>query len=383
MEGHKGLNGRGNWQMRREMVGDGEDGSGPLVLESGEVLGSAEVAWESYGVLNQERSNAMLICHALTGNAHAAGIDEAGIVGWWDALIGPGRAIDTDRWFVLCSNVLGGCYGSTGPGSIDPSTSEEYGDRFPAITIGDIVVAQRRLIARFGIERLGAVVGGSMGGMQAIEWGVRYPDAVDAVVVIAAGPDHSPWSVAFNAVGREALELGSRLGDPEAGLRLARKVAMISYRSQPEFVERFGRKEAGLAIRPEASDASCVASSVALGFEQGFAVERWLEGHGQRLVERFDPRAYQTLSHAMDSHDVARHTGAITSALARVTAPTLAVGISSDILYPAHEVRALADALPHGHYREIDSPCGHDAFLIEYAQLTNIFKEFFAKESSQ
>jgi homoserine O-acetyltransferase len=199
------------------------------------------LAYETYGRLNRERDNVILVCHALTGSAHAAGEDMPGKRGWWDGVIGPGRALDTDRYFVICSNVLGGCYGSTGPTSVDPGTGEEYGDVFPTITIRDIVHAQRLLVRSLGIERLHAVIGGSMGGMQVLEWGLLYPEAVDLLLPIATCARQAPWRIGVSAIAREAIALGRRLGDEGGGLALARKAAMLTYRSAQEFSLRFGR----------------------------------------------------------------------------------------------------------------------------------------------
>lgn len=324
----------------------------PFLLERGGQLNHVEIAWESYGTLNDDRSNVVFVCHALTGNQRAAGEE-----GWWKPVIGPGCAIDTDHWFVICSNVLGGRDGSTGPCSIDPATGQPYGSRFPRITVRDIVRAQRLLLERLGISRLALVMGGSMGAMQTLQWCVEYPNDLDSAIAIAAGSAHSAWSVAFGSVAREAIELGRKGGDVGAGLRLARAVAMISYRGDRSFTERFGR-DSGRN-------------------EDRFAVEEWLEHHGHRLVARFDADTYATLTRAMDSYDLNRHGG-----LASVRAQVLTVGISSDLLYPTHEVRAVAGAIPDARYCEIESPHGHDAFLIEFDQLDEILrKEVFSPSS--
>ncbi|MBC8144854.1 MAG: homoserine O-acetyltransferase, partial [bacterium] len=242
----------------------------PFALDSGSALSHVEIAYETYGTLNEARDNAILVCHALTGSAHVSGVDAEGNHGWWDALVGPGRAIDTRRYFVICTNILGGCYGSTGPTSIDPSTGVAYGDSFSTVTIRDMVRAQRAVIAELGIERLHTVIGGSMGGMQVLEWAAMYPDVVERIIPIATCAAHSPWCIGLNAIAREALELGRAAGDEAAGLRLARKVAMISYRSDVEFNDRFGRDRLHDDVDP---------------VDGTFDVERYLERHGEKLVE--------------------------------------------------------------------------------------------------
>lgn len=340
----------------------------PFQLESGETLGPVRIAYETYGRLNAERSNAILICHALTGDAHAAGTDERELPGWWDGLIGPGRAIDTDRWFVICSNVLGGCYGSTGPTSVDPKRGAPYGEQFPTITIRDIVRAQRLLLRKLGIERLHAAIGGSMGGMQVLEWGLLFPDHVQLLVPIATSARHSAWCIGFNAIAREAAELGRTLGNQEAGLRLARKVAMMTYRSDLELAERFARSGA----RP---------GTPAPG--EGFAVESYLEHHGRSLTARFDCDTYRTLTRAMDHHDVTAGRGDLAATLGAIEQPTLSIGIASDVLYPTREQREIAELVPNGIYRQIASLCGHDAFLIEIDQLGRHVAEFLAAHDAR
>jgi homoserine O-acetyltransferase len=333
----------------------------PFPLDCGGSLAALDLAYESYGTLDADGGNAILVCHALTGSAHAAGLDEQGRRGWWDGAIGSGRGIDTDRWFVICSNVLGSCYGSTGPGAIDPATGVPYGSAFPAITIRDMVRAQRRLVEHLGIERLHAVVGGSMGGMQVLEWALLHPELVGRIAPIATSARHSAWGIAFNAIAREALQLGIEAGSPEAGLRLARKVAMMTYRSELELEERFGR-----------------ARTSGSSFAEGFQVESYLEHHGRRLVERFDAESYETITRAMDMHDVTIGRGDLAATLGSIAIPSLSVGISSDVLYPPREQRAIAELIPNGIYAEIGSPCGHDAFLIEYDQLNILLGSFLS-----
>lgn len=359
----------------------------PFELDLGGSIAPLDIAYETYGRLNARRDNAILICHALTGSAHAAGPQggdgAARSSGWWDALIGPARAFDTDRYFVVCSNVLGGCYGSTGPDSMDPATGAAYGGSFPDITVRDIVRAQRLLLLRLGIERVFAVAGGSMGGMQALEWAATYPESVDTILPIATSAAHSPWSIAFNAIAREAISLGERCGDVEAGLRLARKAAMISYRSPDGFLERFGRKRDASSDDAPSDDApsdGAPSDGVADGpCGLGFAVERYLEHHGRRLVQRFGAASYDVLTKAMDLHDIGRGRGTAADVLGRIEQPALVCGITSDVLYPESEQRVLAAGLANATYATIDSPHGHDAFLIEFGQLDRIVRRFLAE----
>ena len=337
----------------------------PFELESGRSLASVQIVYETYGRLSAARDNVVLVCHALTGSSHAAGTSPTGARGWWDGLIGPGRGIDTDRWFVICANVLGGCYGSTGPTSLDPATGRPYGEAFPTITIRDIVRSQRLLLAELGIERVRAAIGGSMGGMQVLEWAASHPDAIDRIIPIAVSARQSAWCVGFNAIAREALELGRAAGDPAAGLRLARKVGMISYRSAAEFDARFGRSRSHEGLDP---------------VEGSFDVEHYLERHGRKLVDRFDPATYRTLSLAMDLYDLAANRGAIDDVLASIEQSALCIGIDSDVRYPTSEQRSLARRLPRGIYHEIASQCGHDAFLIEHEQLAAVVGPFLEAE---
>ncbi len=348
---------------RTNRIADIIEFDSPFTLECGETLERLTVAYETYGRPDENRSNAVLICHALTGSAHAAGLDEKGRAGWWDGLIGRGRAFDPADWHIICPNVLGSCYGTTGPTSINPATGVPYGDAFPVVTIRDMVRVQRLLLDRLGIDRLRVVIGGSMGGMQVLEWGVIYPESIDLLIPIATSARHSPWAVAFNAIAREAIALGARAGDPDAGLRLARKVAMMTYRHDLEFSRRFGRD------RKEGPHHEVDGS---------FQVESWLQHHGERLVERFDPATFNTITRAMDLHDVTHGRGPLAVTLGTIRQPALCIGITSDILYPAAEQRDLARLLPDAIYREITSDCGHDAFLIEFAQLNSHVGEFLA-----
>jgi homoserine O-acetyltransferase/O-succinyltransferase len=342
-------------------------GLGAFEFENGGSLPYARIAYESWGELNAARDNAVLVLHALTGDSHVIG--EAGpghpTAGWWAGIVGPGLAIDTDKLFVVAPNMLGGCQGSTGPASLAPDGSE-WGARFPFTTIRDQVAAQAAVADALGIERWAAVVGGSMGGMQVVEWGVTYPDRVARLAIIAAPPMTTADQVALNSVQLEAIRTDPlfRAGEyyeaapgdgPHQGLALARRMALLNYRSASELNERF--------LRTWQSDIS------PLGAGGRFAVESYLDFHGNKFTRRFDANSYVTLVGAMNSHDVGRDRGGVAAALARVTAKTLVVGIDSDRLFSLPGQREIAAHIPctiDG--REpavISSPFGHDAFLIE------------------
>ena len=356
----------------------------PFALEGGGHLRQVRIAYETWGRLASDRSNAVLLCHALTGDSHAAGAQTSAhpTAGWWDDLIGPGRVLDTDELFVVCSNVLGGCQGSTGPSSSDPASSQRrpYGSRFPVVTIRDMVRAQRRLLDHLGIDQWQSVIGGSMGGMQVLEWGVLYPGQVRSLVSIASTAAASAQQIAWSAVGRLAIanDPNWRNGDyydaaagegPWAGLALARQVAQIHYRSEPVFAERFGRElvlPLGDRFDPWAK----------------FQVESYLDYHGDKLVQRFDANTYLVLNRAMDLHDLARGRGGLQGALRRVAMPVLTMSISSDALYPPYQQRQLRDALlqqgtPVTHL-EIESPDGHDGFLLAFDQVGPGIAKFLA-----
>ncbi|MWB98826.1 homoserine O-acetyltransferase MetX [Agromyces seonyuensis] len=338
---------------------------GSLRLESGRELPRVRVAYETWGEPNAARDNAVLVLHALTGDAHVVGAAGPGqpTAGWWPELVGPGLAIDTDRWWVIAPNVLGGCQGTTGPASVAPDGAE-WGSRFPRLTIRDQVAAQAGLADALGIERFAAVVGGSMGGMHALEWGVGMPERVARVGVLAAPPATSPDQLARNSLQLEAVRLDPRFADgdyydaesgPWRGLALARRMAMLEYRSGTELDERFGR-EWQSALDPHTAGGR-------------YAVESYLDFHGNRFTRRFDANSYLVLTEAMNSHDVARGRGALAEAVARVRATTLVLGITSDRYFPLEGQRRLAAALPNGldgHEPTIvDSPFGHDAFLLD------------------
>jgi len=373
------------WQPRERSLGrvathvlDVATPEDPLELELGGRLEHVAVAYEEYGRRDRDGTNTVLVCHALTGSAHAAGVGERdGAPGWWDALIGPGKAIDTDRFHVVSSNVLGGCYGTTGPSSIDPATGRPYGTRFPRYTVRDMVAAQKRLLDRLGVTTLRAVVGGSMGGMQVVEWAATYPEMVRAIVPIAIGARHSAWAIGLNEVARRAITADPawrggayRLDQqPEAGLGLARAIAMLSYRAPASVESRFGRARREEAVR----------GSDGLGAgEAPFQVASYLAYQGEKLVRRFDANTYLYLTLAMDEYDVGAGRGGTNAALSRLTMPALVIGIDSDVLYPEAEVRELAAALPNSTYARVSSPHGHDAFLIEFGQVERHLRAFLA-----
>ncbi len=348
----------------------------PLLLDCGETLAPVSVAYETYGALNAEADNAVLVCHALTGSAHAAGLsdEDPRSPGWWDPMIGPGRALDTSRFFIISSNFLGSCYGTTGPSSPDPATGRPYGTRFPAVRVRDMVRVQEKLLASLGVRRLRTVIGGSLGGMQVLEWPLLYPDMVASIIPIATAAQHSPWCIGLNDLARQAITLDPawRNGDyyghgqPEGGLSLARQIAMVSYRSSGSFLERFGREQ----VPPEGDHSS---------ERTVYQVESYLHYQGKKLVDRFDANTYLVISRAMDDHDVARDRSSLEEVLGMIRIPALCIGIDSDILYPAEEQRRIAALLPRAQYRELHSPHGHDAFLMAYGQLGDHVRAFLAE----
>lgn len=344
----------------------------PFVLEMGGALKSVELAYETWGELDESGSNAVLLCHALTGDSHAAG--ELTIAhkadGWWNDFVGPGLAIDTDRYFAVCVNVLGGCQGTTGPASIDPATGRHYGSTFPVVTIRDMVRAQARLADHLGIDVWHHVAGGSMGGMQVIEWAIMYPDRLRSFSCLSSTLAASAQQLAWSALGRQALALDPKwragnyydaeVGDgPHAGLAAARAVAQVTYRSDEVFQQRFGREP----LDPMGD----------FGLWGRFQVESYLDHHGQKLARRFDANSYLVLNRAMDLHDVGRGRNGVANAVRRIRVPGLVLSISSDMLYLPWQQRAMADALLAAgstvDYHVIDSPQGHDGFLLESASI--------------
>jgi len=342
-----------------------------LHLRSGAILRPFRLAYETNGTLNADRSNAILICHALSGDAHVAGYhsdDPNEQPGWWDDAVGPGKMFDTDKFFVICSNVIGGCQGSTGPSSL-AADGKPYAMRFPVITVADMVQAQRFLIDRLGIERLFAVAGGSMGGMQALQWAVDLPERVGAVLFLAATPRSSAQNIAFNEIGRQAIYADSnwRNGDyyghtpPSAGLSVARMVGHITYMSEYSLESKFSRR---------------LQSSKRLGysFKTEFAVESYLKHQGEKFVQRFDANSYLYITKALDYFDIAEGSPSLTEALKHVTAKFLVISFSSDWLYTASQAWEFVDALPgrEVEYHRIDASFGHDSFLVEVETMTRL-----------
>src|SRR5947207_1013585 len=349
-----------------------------ISLENGATLAPVEVAYETYGELNEAKSNAILICHAFSGDAHAAGIShEGGKPGWWDNMIGPGKAFDTDKYFVLCSNVLGGCRGTTGPSSIDPATGCPYAMKFPVITTRDMVRLQKMLIDHLGIDKLLAVTGGSMGGMQALEWAVSYPDAVSAAIPIATTARHSAQQIAFNEVGRQAIiadpdwnEGNYYNGKPPArGLAVARMVGHITYMSDDSMREKFGRRLRGK-------------ENYGFDFSVDFEVESYLRYRGSEFVNRFDANSYLYITKAMDYFDLSQGYSTLAAAMEKTTARFLVISFSSDWLYPSYQSQELVRALRSRNrdvaYVELQSNYGHDSFLVDVAEQTDLVRGFLA-----
>ena len=378
------------------------DLSRPVRLDCGRELHPVRVAYETYGALSPERDNVILVCHALSGDAHAAGFaksppeegtrdgfgaeDRDGTagkgLGWWDGMIGPGKAFDTDHFFVVSTNLLGGCRGTTGPSSIDPATGEPYGPDFPVITVADMVRTERALLTELGIERLAAVAGGSLGGMQAFEWAILFPDQVDAVVSIASTHALHPQGVAWNAIARESIirdsawQGGRYYGTgrtPDAGMGVARMVGHVTYLSAPALADKFGRR------LQFADDIRYTVS------EPEFQVENYLRHQADTFVKRFDANTYLYTSRALTYFDLARQygSGSLKRALARVSARTLLIAFSSDWLYPPAASREIEEALraldKPVDFHVIDAPYGHDCFLLEEARQTPIIRSFLAE----
>ena len=371
----------------------------PVPLDCGRELSPVRVAYETYGVLSPRRDNVILVCHALSGDAHAAGFakapPEAGTrdgfgaedrdgtagkgLGWWDGMIGPGKAFDTDRFFIVSTNLLGGCGGTTGPSSADPATGRPYGTDFPVVTVADMVRTERAFLAALGIERLAAVAGGSLGGMQALEWAIRYPGQVDAVIAIASTHALHPQGVAWNAIARDAImrdpawQGGHYHGTgraPDAGMGVARMVGHVTYLSAPALSEKFGRRlRSADDIRYTITDAE-------------FEVESYLRRQAESFVKRFDANTYLYTSRALTYFDLARQHGggSLTRALARVSARTLLIAFSSDWLYPPAASQEIEEALRAlgrpVEFHVIDAPYGHDCFLLEEARQTPIIRRF-------
>ncbi len=351
-----------------------------LELESGERLGPITLAYETYGKLNSRKTNAVLILHALSGDAHAAGDSPEGEAGWWNNMIGPGKAFDTEKYFVICSNVLGGCKGSTGPSSINPQTGRVYGLDFPLVTIADMVNAQRRLVDELGIKKLLAVVGGSMGGTQVLQWAVAYPDRIRSAIPIATTMRHSPQQIALNEVGRQAImadthwKNGHYYGGPlpAKGLAVARMVGHITYMSDRSMADKFGRRRKD--EKPFAK------------FGPDFEVEGYLRYRGDNFVARFDANSYLYITKALDYFNLLE--GRNKSTVFRgLGLSFLVIAFKSDWLYPAYQSQEIVQAcklagLPVT-YCELSSNYGHDAFLLEVEEETHLVKHFLQSITSR
>lgn len=357
---------------------------GPFTFKSGQVIQGFTLRYETYGSLNATRDNAVLICHALSGDHHCAGwhsISDAK-PGWWNNLIGPGKAVDTRRYFVVCANVLGGCQGSTGPGSPDPATGRPYGVNFPPVTIRDMVVAQKLLLDSLGVSSLHAAMGGSMGGMTAMLFAIEFPQFTRRQIVLASTSKESAQAIAFNEVGRQAIMQDPawnngdypKDGGPRVGLAIARMMAHITYLSDAGMDRKFGRR-----MRSSAG-------GDAYTFEQQFEVESYLRHQGQSFINRFDANSYLYITRAIDHFDPARAYGSLEEAFAGVAAESLVVGFTSDWLFPPEQNRAIALALLRSgkaaSYAELATDLGHDSFLLESPELYALIRGFLERSET-
>jgi homoserine O-acetyltransferase len=357
----------------------------PFVLESGKNLQGVNIRYESYGQLNSQKSNAILIHHAFTGDAHAAGKHKAAdkYPGWWDSMIGPGKALDTNRYYILCANVLVGCGGTTGPASINPETGLVYGLDFPSVSILDMVHLQKVLVEHLGIKQLLAVIGGSMGGMQALQWTVSYPQMVRSGIILASTHRLSPQGIAFHAVGRNAIfqdphwQNGNytvQEDQPTQGLAIARMIGHITYLSDESMRSKFGRRVKSGVINPFT------------GSEQ-FEVEGYLLHQGNKFVKRFDANSYIYLTRAMDTFDLGKPYGGLEGAFARSQSEYLVLSFSSDWLFPTYQSKEMVNAMiktgRKASFAEIQSPYGHDSFLLEHELQDKYIRAFLNNLESQ
>ena len=352
------------------------EASNELLLESGQKLGQITIAYETYGTLSQKKDNAILILHAFSGDAHAAGFHKGDEKpGWWDSMIGPGKAFDTNKYFVICTNIIGGCMGSSGPSSIDPATNKPFGLNFPIITIADMVNAQKKVIDFLGIKKLLSVAGGSMGGMQALQWVALYPEFVASSIPIATTMKHSPQQIAFNEVGRQSV-----MGDvawnnghyyegtpPERGLAVARMIGHITYMSDKSMQEKFSRK-----LKDE---------NYSFSFKDDFEVEGYLRYRGDTFVQRFDANSYLYITKAMDYFDVSGDK--LLPLGKKIDTRFLVISFTSDWLYPPYQSKEIVQYLSARQvdvtYCEIESSYGHDAFLVEIDDQSKLIKHFLSK----
>ena len=351
-----------------------------IKLDSGRILAPLTIAYETYGTLNNDASNAIMVAHAWTGSAHLAGklSEDDPKPGWWDAIVGSGRLLDTDRYFVICSNVIGSCFGSTGPTAINPKTGKRYNLNFPVITVRDMVRAQKLLVESLGIKRLLCVMGGSMGGMQALEWATQYPDSIGSAIVLASTPHPSPQAIAMNAVARWAIfndptwRKGEYKHNPKDGLALARGIGHITFLSDESMQAKFGRR---FSARDGKFD-----------FFGQFEVERYLNYNGYSFVDRFDTNSFLYLAKALDLYDVAWGCESMAEAFEPVKSPIQFFAFTSDWLYPPYQTEEMVDCLKElgkpVEYHLIESAYGHDAFLLEHETFAPMVREFLAKIES-
>ncbi len=355
------------------------DQSDEMILENGTRFGPITIAYETCGTLNPERSNVILILHALTGDSHVAGCytKEDPKPGWWDIMVGPGKGIDTEKFFVICSNIVGGCMGSTGPGSTNPRTGKPYGIDFPVITIGDMVRAQKALMDHLCIEKIFSVIGGSLGGMQVLEWCIQYPRMVISAVPLATTTKHSALAIAFNEVARQAIMADPNWNSgnyysgkkPDLGLAVARMIGHITYLSDESMRQKFGRR------LQDKSDFS-------YDFSADFQVESYLRYQGTKFVERFDANSFLYITKAADYFDLERQygNGSLVKAFEGVVSKFLVVSFTSDWLYPTYQSKAMVTAMKKNgidvSFCEIEAECGHDAFLLPNDRLTGLIRGF-------
>lgn len=349
-------------------------------LESGKTLSKVRIEYEMYGKMNADKNNVILICQALTGDAHAAGFHKGDKKpGWWNSVIGPNKAFDTQKYCIICSNILGGCKGSTGPSSIDPETGKPYGISFPVITIADMVNLQKELIDYLGIKQLYAVAGGSMGGMQVLQWTVSYPKMVKKAIAIATTASSTPQQIAFGAIGRKAITDDPKWNEgdyygkeiPAQGLALARMIGHITYLSDASMQKKFGRVQQGQESVGPSMDNS-----------PNYQVESYLNHQGDTFTKRFDANSYLYVTKAVDYFDLSKN-GSLIDGLSGITAKYLVISITSDWLYPPYQCQEIVSALIangiEAKYEEIKSQYGHDAFLLEEAQLSYLLKSFLSQ----
>ncbi len=358
----------------------------PMILESGSSLGPVTIAYETLGTLNSDRSNAILILHALSGDSHVAGYysEDDPKPGWWDIMVGPGKGIDTDRYFVISSNILGSCMGSTGPSSINPETGRPYGLSFPVVTIGDMVRAQKALVDHLGISKLLSVIGGSIGGMQVLEWTIRYPEMVISAIPLATTTRHSALAIAFNEVARQSIMADPNWNNgqyydrekPNLGLAVARMIGHITYLSDEAMRKKFGRRLQNK-------------SDFSFNFDVDFQVESYLRYQGNKFVERFDANSFLYITKAADYFDLGMRNGTtkVAEVFARTRSKFLVVSFTSDWLYPTYQSRYIVKSMKKNNldvsFCEIEADWGHDAFLLPNDRLTSLIRGFLERVSGE